>query len=97
MPHPSTPSFQEALCRGYLTAEQLEAAAAAAPVLDLRVLVGARPLALPQAVHVIGFSDEEGVRWELRGRVGGRAGGGWACKAGGSRIKGGRGRLHRER
>ncbi|GAB4815756.1 hypothetical protein N2152v2_002802 [Parachlorella kessleri] len=55
---------QMAACKGYATWQQLEALTVE-PILDLRQLLGHKVLALlPQPLHIIGFSDEEGVRFQ---------------------------------
>ena len=55
-------AMQMALCKGHVSLLQLETVPPG-PVLDLRPLLGHEVLALlPEPLHVIGFSDEEGVR-----------------------------------
>lgn len=61
--------LQESLCRGLVTAEKLRAVPAG-QLLDVPALLGGAkgaepPALLPEPVHVIGFSDEEGIRWVL--------------------------------
>ena len=55
-------AMQLAICKGHASLQQLESLAPQ-PVLDLRPFLGHKVLALlPEPLHVIGFSDEEGVR-----------------------------------
>jgi hypothetical protein len=54
--------MQAALCKGHVSLEQLSGLNST-DFVDLGKLLGGKVLALlPEPIHVIGFSDEEGVR-----------------------------------